>query len=113
MNSEDQTFLSLLAHVYLQNGRPEKAVVILAALDCLEPQQPQVLRALALAQVRSGKPQRALESLDRLAMIGQIDAVFHLLRAQALGLLERRVEAASAMQVYVQMRQALEPPTVA
>lgn len=104
MTEENSKFMRLLAHVFLQNARPDKAAVVLAALDCLTPNQPPVLHALALAQVRSNKPQRALETLDQLAMLGEIDAVFHLLRSQALGLLGRHAESVSAMQVYVQMR---------
>ena len=99
--------MRLLAYVYLQNARPDKAAVLLSALDMLAPGQPKVLTALALAQIRSEKAQRALETLDRLAMAGGIDAAFHLLRAQALGTLSRREEAAAAMQTYLQMRPAI------
>jgi predicted Zn-dependent protease len=110
MTDQERTFLELLGFVYLQNARPDKAAVVLAALDALQPGQPKVLCALALAQVRSAKPKRALETLDRLAMAGGIDAAFHLLRAQALGALERREEAAAAMQTYVQMRSPATRP---
>ena len=104
MTTEEQTFLFLLGFVYLQNARPDKAAVLYAALDRLAPNQPKVLCALALAQVRSGKGQRALDSLDRLAMAGGIDAAFHLLRAQALSLLERNEESQVAMRTYLQLR---------
>lgn len=104
MTNDEQALLSLLGYVFLQNARPDKAAVALAAVDVLRPGQARVLRALALAQLRSGKPERALATLDRLAMTGGIDAAFHLLRAQALGLLERGAEATIAMQTYVAMR---------
>lgn len=104
MNEDQSDFLRLMAYVFLRNGRPDKAAVLLAALDQLMPGRPAVLRALALAQVRSGKGQRALDTLDRLAMAGGVDAAFHLLRAQALTGLERREEAALAMRAYVQLR---------
>ena len=104
MNPEGQSLLALLGYVYLQNALPDKAAVVLAALDKLAPGQRKTLCALALAQVRSGKAQRALDSLDRLAMAGGADAAFHLLRAQALHALERNEEAALAMKNYLQMR---------
>ncbi len=106
MTRTESDFMQLLAYVYLQNARPDKAAVLLGALDAVAPGQARTLRALALAQVRSAKPQHALETLDRLAMSGGIDAAFHLLRAQALGLLARRTEAAAAMRTYLVMRDA-------
>ena len=104
MTPENAAFLSLLGYVYIENDRPEKAAVLYAALDRLLPGDARTLRALALAQVRAGKPQRALDTLDRLAMAGGVDATFHLLRAQALGALERPDEAASARRAYLQLR---------
>lgn len=106
MNEEQISFVELLAYVFLQNARPDKAAALLAALDALMPGRRKALCALALAQIRSAKPRQALETLDRLALAGGIDAAFHLLRAQALSLLARRTEATAAMQTYLQMRQA-------
>ena len=103
--SDDQaSLLQLLGYVYLQCARPERAAVVFAALDVMTPDQPKVLRSLALAHLRSDKPQRALDALDRLAMSGSVDAVFHLLRAQSLQRLDRAEEAAAAMQSYVHLR---------
>jgi Flp pilus assembly protein TadD len=104
MRSEHQTFLALLGHIYLQNARPDKAAVVLSALDVLKPGEPRTLRALALAQLRSDKPNRALDTLDRLALSGSIDAAFHLLRARALSALQRDAEAAVAMEAYLDVR---------
>lgn len=104
MTAQEQNFLEIMAYVFLQNARPDRAAVLLQALDALHPGQAQVLRALALAQVRSAKPERALQNLERLAMAGGVDATFHLLRAQALQALKRTDEAAQAMQLYVQLR---------
>lgn len=104
MNEQEQNFAALMGYVFLQNARPDKAAVVLAALDLLAPGQPRTLRALALAQVRSGKAAPALQTLERLAMAGGVDAAFHLLRAQALQALARTDEAATAMQAYVTLR---------
>lgn len=115
MTEQEQAFAALLGYVFLQNGRPDKAAVLLAALDLLAPGRPRTLRALALAQLRSGKPEPALQTLERLAMAGAVDAAFHLLRAQALQALARHDEAAAAMQAYVTLRAlaAAAPPEAA
>ena len=106
MTAEEQTLLNLLGYVFLQSGRPDKAAVFLTALDVLAPGEPRALRALAMAHLKSDKPQKALDTLDRLAMAGGVDAAFHLLRAQALTKLVRPDEATAAMKSYVHLRQA-------
>ena len=106
MDGSHKALLALLGYVFLQNARPDKAAVVLAALDRLEPGDTRTLRALALAQLRSAKPQRALDTLDRLAIAGGVDAAFHLLRAQALSATDRAADAADAMRAYVALREA-------
>jgi len=105
----DIELMDLLAFVYLQNGLPDKAAVLLAARNILTPDDPRTLLALALAQVRSAKPQRALNTLEQLALLGAMDAPFHLVRAQALQALDRRDEAAGAMRAFVALRNPAEP----
>ncbi|MEN4920232.1 hypothetical protein ABE485_16290 [Achromobacter spanius] len=106
LTHEARELLSLLAYVYLENNRPEKTAVLLNALRALGQAQPRQLAALALAQLRAGKPESALSTLDGLAMQGGVDAPFHLIRAQTLLALERRDEAAAAMRAYVALRPA-------
>lgn len=96
-------FMDLLAYIYLQHGLPDKAAVLLSARDLLAPDHARALLTLALAWVRSAKPRKALEVLERLAVLGAMDAQFHLVRAQALQALERHDEAASAMRAHVGM----------
>ena len=103
--------MDLLGYVYLQNNRPDKAAVLLAARDVLAPDHPRTLLTLALAQVRSAKPGRALDTLDRLALQGAMDAAFHLVRAQALQALDRRDEAAGAMRAFVALRNNTAEPS--
>lgn len=104
-------FLDLLAYIYLQHGLPDKAAVLLLARDLLAPDEPRVLLTLALAQVRSAKPQRALQTLERLAILGAMNIDFHLVRAQALQALQRHAEVASAMRAYVAMLPAEALPS--
>lgn len=113
MAPNESSVMSLLGYVFLQNARPDKAAAILAALDVMEPGQPRVLRSLVVAQLRSGKPGLALETLDRLAMAGGVDAAFHLLRTQALTGLQRTDEAAVAIKTFLRLRDGAAPESQA
>ena len=104
MDASQSTVLAVLAHALVQNGQPGRAATLLEALDVLEPGKPATLRSLAVAQIRAGKPDKALRTLDRLAMAGAGDDCFHLLRAEALVALSRPLEASMAMNAFVQMR---------
>lgn len=104
LTPDARELLSLLAYVYLENNRPEKSAVLLNALRTLGLADNRQLATLALAQLRAGKSEAALATLDLLAMQGGIDASFHLIRSQALLALERRDEAAAAMRAYVALR---------
>lgn len=104
MTKSESSLLSLLAYVLLQNARPERAATLLSALNVMEPANPRTLRSLAVALLRSGKSERALETLDQLAMAGGIDATFHLLRAQALVAVGRPLEAGVAMKSFLQIK---------
>ena len=96
--------MAVLGYFYLQNGRADQAATIFAALDTLLPDDRHTVTSLALAQVRAGKPERALQTLDRLALLGFVDSSFHLLRAQALSATSRSGEASAAMRAYVAQR---------
>ncbi|BEG77744.1 hypothetical protein HBIAX_04834 [Achromobacter xylosoxidans] len=106
LTPDARELLSLLAYVYLENNRPEKSAVLLNALRTLGLADNRQLATLALAQLRAGKSEAALSTLDLLAMQGGVDASFHLIRSQALLVLERRDEAAAAMRAYVALRPA-------
>jgi len=113
LSPTDLEFLDLLAYIYLQHGLPDKAAVVLTARDLLAPDDARVLLSLALARVRSAKPERALQTLERLAMLGAMGAEFHLVRAQALQALQRHAEAASAMRAYVALQAKAVPASSA
>ncbi|GAA0780517.1 hypothetical protein GCM10009108_20600 [Castellaniella ginsengisoli] len=96
--------LDLLSYIYLENDRPEKAAVLLAALDELGLANARQRISLALAQLRSGKPETALGTLDRVALQGGLTSAFHLVRAQTLVALGRETEAEAAMRAYMDLR---------
>ncbi|THJ31529.1 hypothetical protein E8K88_14535 [Lampropedia aestuarii] len=97
--------MDLLGYIYLQHGLPDKAAVLLTARDVLAPDNPKTLLTLAVAQLRSEKAQRALTTLERMILLGAIDASFHLVHGQVLQQLGRETEAASAMRAHIATRQ--------
>ena len=86
-----------VGQLYLRFGFPDRAATLFAALNILEPREPEHLRALALAQHLAGKPKLALAALDELVLIGAIDTPFHSLRALVLSDLGREDESRAAM----------------
>ena len=104
MSRDEQQLISLLAWFYLQNARADKAAALLAALDLLWPGNPATITGLALAHLRPGNQQAALDTLDQLALHGEIDARFHLIRLQALNAQERHEEAGEARLAYLEQR---------
>lgn len=106
-------FMDVLAYIYLEHGLPDKAAVLLAARDLLAPDDARVLLTWSLALMRSGRPEKALLTLERMVILGAMSAEFHLVRAQALQLLGRQDEAASAMRAYVAMAPHATPDTPA
>jgi hypothetical protein len=107
LGARQAELLDLLAYIYLENDRPEKAAVLLAALDALGLASARQRVSLGLAQLRSDKPEAALATLERLLMQGGPGAnaaAFHLVRAQALSALGRAPEAQAAMRAYVALR---------
>lgn len=104
MSRDQQDLLALLGYFYLQNDRPKKAVALLAALNLVAPGNRATLTSLALARLRLGQPKAALASLDELAVRGEIDTGFHLLRLRALTALRREREADAARLAYLEAR---------
>ncbi|NGR07922.1 tetratricopeptide repeat protein [bacterium SGD-2] len=104
MGEHGPALLDLLSYIYLENDRPDKAAVLLAALDELGLADARQRVSLALAQLRSGKPESALSTLDRVALEGGMSGAFHLVRAQALVALGREPEALAAMRAYMDLR---------
>jgi tetratricopeptide (TPR) repeat protein len=96
--------LRLLGYFYLSQGLHAKAATIFTALDRLLPNQPGLLRALAVTRDRLGQTDKALEALDRLAMTGEVDAQFHALRAKLLGTQGHWEEAKQAMNAAIRSR---------
>ena len=56
LSDESRELISLLAFIYLENNRPERATALLHALEAVKASDNRNRCALALAQLRSGKP---------------------------------------------------------
>lgn len=93
--------MKMLGFLFMQQGMPERALPLYAALNAHEPGQAEHLRALALVFAKAGRHAQALEALDGLAMAGGVDVRFHLLRAQTLGQLGRTEESEASMRAYL------------
>ncbi|CAM3833580.1 hypothetical protein [Bordetella tumulicola] len=104
LSTDAHELLGLLAHLYLENNRPEKSVVLLQALDAVGLASRRDNVTLALSLLRTSKPEEAMDVLDRLALNGAVDAPFHLIRSQTLHALDRYAEAHAAMQAYISLR---------
>lgn len=111
MRSDERQALALLAHVLMHGGRADKAEALLDGMDALQPAEPAILRALAVAQVRAGHAQASLQTLERLALLGEEPALLALLRAQALAAGGRREEAEAAMAEFLRLRPDPEEET--
>lgn len=101
MSSDQIETLSALGFFYLVNGFADRAMIIFKALYLVDSKQPHILRALALSYARTNKPTEAINALDQLALKGDMDGPYHLLRSQVLMTLNRTSEGIAAMRAYV------------
>ncbi len=69
MGEEDREALILLAYLFMQHGRPDKAVILLLALDEAFPRDRYVPRLLAHCLLHQKKPQEALPFAEKLLVL--------------------------------------------
>ncbi len=106
LTDAERDALALLGGFFLQQGQAERALNVFAGLEALEPELLSHARLVAVAALAANRPERALIALDRIALGGQIDDVFHLARAEALSALGRIAEASSSMRAWLATRSA-------
>lgn len=104
LTDAERDALALLGGFFMQQGQAERALTVFSGLEVLEPELLSHARLVAVAALAARRPERALIALDRIALGGQIDDVFHLARAEALAALGRPVEAASSMRAWLASR---------
>ena len=110
LTDAERDALALLGGFFLQQGQAERALTVFAGLESLEPSVVSHSRLVVVAALAAGRPERALIALDRIALGGQIDAVFHLARAEALSALGRNTEASASMRAWLSFRESAQPP---
>lgn len=99
-NRDDRAFIAHLAFLFLAHDRAERAVALFVLLAHNAAADDPIRGALALAQLRSGKPKAAFTTLSAIPIALQVQAPYQLLRAQILGALGRHEEAARAMRAF-------------
>lgn len=109
MSPEQREYLALLAWLYLQHGETDKAIVLLRAGARLAPDDIQILKMLAYAELTIGDAGSALASVERHARAGGDDhaaSPIQLIRARALLALGRGIEARECFRRFIEARQA-------
>jgi type III secretion protein Y len=112
VTADQREYLALLAWFYLQHGEPQKALVLLRAGARLAPDDLQILKSLAFAELAVGDAGGALASIERFARAGGEagpGSPIQLIRAKALLALGRGIEARDCFRRFVAARQELVP----
>lgn len=100
MRDRQHELLLLLASLFLQNEKPEQAVVLLEALQVLAPGDPEVARQLAFAYLHTQQFAQSLAAADRYLAGRNTEAdsgPLMLIRSRALWGLGRADEARSVL----------------
>ena len=96
--------LMVLGHLYLRMGHFGRVRKLALALLALNPDDAWARRCLAVALLKEGDAERALEQLNMLltgAPLPSRDAALYLVKAQALWQMGRAAEARNAMNAYL------------
>ncbi|HET6467202.1 MAG TPA: tetratricopeptide repeat protein [Geminicoccaceae bacterium] len=104
MSPDQREYLALLAWLYLQHGEPAKALVLLRAGARLAPDDVQILKTLAYAELAVGEAGAALASVERFARAGGEagpGSPIQLIRSKALLALGRGTEARDCFRRFV------------
>ncbi len=105
LDDRQQQFVKLLAHMQLEFHHPQRSLPLLQGLLALEPEDPETLKMLALAQIQLHQYREALETCQcYTTAIGQDGehAPIRLLQAQALWGLGSEEEARQMLTGYLQ-----------
>jgi thioredoxin-like negative regulator of GroEL len=101
---DDRAFIAHLAFLFLSHDRADRAAALFALLAHDAAADDPIRGALALAQLRAGKPKAASGTLSAMPVRVQVRAPYQLLRAQILAALGRHDEAGHAMQAFAAAR---------
>jgi type III secretion protein Y len=97
--------MHVLGYLYAHHGQSKRGLVLLLIAARLAPDDVPILRTLAYTFLMDGSPNHALTVLDRLrGMEGADHPVLHLLTGRALWACGRRLEARSAFNDFLELR---------
>jgi type III secretion protein Y len=104
--NDHQEVLQVLADVFVNQGQPEKAVVLLEAIYSLQPQNAQVIKALSYAYLSAGRYEQTLTMADVFLRLRGATADSNpilLIRSKALWSLGRAEEARASLNRYIEL----------
>ena len=107
MDRRQKQFMAHMGHIYLQNGKLERARVIFHALQVLFPEDPYVHKACSYMYLLEGDYAAALQEANRYLLTARHDAgriVGYLLGCKALWGMGREQEARDMFQRYQAIR---------
>ncbi|MDR2302066.1 MAG: hypothetical protein LBF38_08520 [Deltaproteobacteria bacterium] len=109
---DDEQFQTLLVLGFLfrRLGLVDKACRLYRVLIAIRPDDRSVLTPAAAAALEEGRPEDALEFLDRFddGWPGEAAAVNYLIRAKALAALDKNLEASAAVKEYLKRIEPLD-----
>jgi type III secretion protein Y len=97
-----------LGELYRRAGEPQRGLVMLLIGAQLAPNDPALLRSLALAFTDNGNAARALNALDRLQALDESQPHDPLLRARALWCAGNQAQARACFSDYLSQRGLLQ-----
>ena len=103
MDRRQKQFMAHLGHVYLQNGKTDRARIVFRALAVLFPEDPYVHKACSYIYLREGNDTAALEEANRYLVTACHDtgrSVGYLLGSKALWRMGRTAEARDMFERY-------------
>ena len=112
LENEQALSLRALGFLYLRLGAHERASRLFQTLTVLYPDNVECAQSLAAAELEAGRPEAALRRLDQAPLDKSDDTpLCCLLRARALWRLQRTEAAFTAMERFLEVRQAQEKAT--
>ncbi len=107
MNPAQEDLLRVLAHVYLEHQRPEKAIILLEALAVFHPGARHLLKPLALAYLAAGRYEDGATAAQRFlngAADGETVAPMYIIESRALWALGRKEDARRSVRRFIEAR---------
>lgn len=103
---EHKEALQVLADVFLDQRQIHKAVILLEALDLLDPHDIEIMKALSYAYLLAGRHEDVLNTVDAFLSLDdtlQDNAPILLIRAKAAEALGRSAEARDNLNQYMEL----------